>query len=152
MAAVLVHPEVLLDSRLALIHRGQSWLAVADVHYGFAETMRERGGLFPMWGDVTLEERLAALCADYRPETLIINGDLVHGRVRREVFAGFLERLAGMAERVVSVSGNHDRSPTVRAAAFVESHATPGFFFIMGTWIWPYRRDASRSADIFIRR
>jgi len=132
MAAVLVHPEVLLDSRLALVHQTQGWLAVADVHYGFAETMRERGGLFPLWGDVTVEERLAALCADYQPETLIINGDLVHGRVHRFEFAGFLTRLGCMAEQVIFVGGNHDRSPTVRAAGFVESHNTPGFFFHHG--------------------
>jgi metallophosphoesterase superfamily enzyme len=130
--SVPVSPGVVLDSRLALIHREQGWLAVADVHYGFSEAMRASGGLFPVWGDAPVEERLAALCADYGPETLIINGDLVHGRVRREVFGGFLERLAALAPRVVLVGGNHDRSPTVRAAGFVESYAAPGFFFHHG--------------------
>jgi putative SbcD/Mre11-related phosphoesterase len=130
--AVSVSPEVILDSRLALVHRGQGWLAVADVHYGFSGAMRARGGLFPLWGDTTIEERLAELCAEYAPETLLINGDLVHGRVKREEFGRFLGRLADLAPRLVLVGGNHDRSPTARAAAFVESFAVPGFFFHHG--------------------
>ncbi len=132
MATEEIQPGLVLDSRLGLYHRGQGWLAVADVHYGFSEAMRARGGLFPVWGDVTVEERLRDLCADYRPETLIVNGDLVHGRVRRDEFAAFLARLERMAERVVLVAGNHDRSPTARAAAFVDSYRTPGFFFHHG--------------------
>jgi putative SbcD/Mre11-related phosphoesterase len=132
MAVVPIESEVVLDSRLALIHRGQRWLAVADVHYGFSAVMREKGGLFPVWGDATVEERLAALCADHEPRTLIINGDLVHGRVKRDEFAAFVDRLAGMAERLILVGGNHDRSPTVRAAGFVESHEEEGFFFHHG--------------------
>lgn len=130
--SVPVFPEVVLDSRLALVHRGQGWLAVADVHYGFSEAMRASGGLFPVWGDAPIEERLGVLCAEYQPETLIINGDLVHGRVRREAFGGFLQRLARLAPRLVLVGGNHDRSPTAQAAAFVESHSVPGFFFHHG--------------------
>lgn len=130
--SVPVSADVVLDSRLALAHPGQGWMAVADVHYGFSGAMRASGGLFPIWGDATVEERLGALCRDYRPETLIINGDLVHGRVCREAFGAFLERLARLAPRLVLVGGNHDRSPTARAAAFVESHAEPGFFFHHG--------------------
>jgi putative SbcD/Mre11-related phosphoesterase len=127
-----IRPGVWLDARLALVHRRQGWLAVADVHYGYAAAMRDRGGLFPMWGDETVEERLRALCEDHRPETLVVNGDLVHGRVKRETFAAFLGRLGELAERVVLVAGNHDRSPTARAAGFVDRFRTPGFLFHHG--------------------
>ncbi|MEO0447624.1 MAG: metallophosphoesterase, partial [Verrucomicrobiota bacterium] len=127
-----VAPGILLDGRLALIHQEQKWLAVADTHYGYSFTMREAGGLFPLWGDHSLEERLSDLCRDHRPDTLIIAGDLVHGRVKRDLFDAFLDHLQGLAPTLVLIRGNHDRSPTVRAAPFTDGHQENEFFFHHG--------------------
>jgi metallophosphoesterase superfamily enzyme len=40
--------NVLLDSRLALFHEEDKWLAVADLHFGFELSQRMAGHLFPL--------------------------------------------------------------------------------------------------------
>ncbi len=58
----LVSGDVLLDGRLALFHRTQRWLAVADLHFGYELSQRAAGRLMPMWGMASVEERLHELC------------------------------------------------------------------------------------------
>lgn len=132
MASIEVAPRIHLDGRLALFHGAERWLAVADTHYGYSETMRRAGGLFPLWGNETLLTRLEALCADYRPASLIIAGDLVHGRVCRDAFSSFLRCLESLAPELILIRGNHDRSPTVKEAPFVDSCQRGAFFFHHG--------------------
>ena len=105
---VLVSDDVLLDSRLALYHRRERWLAVADLHFGYELSQRAAGALFPMWGMDTIETRLRALLADYRPERLVIVGDFVHDRTARQPAVALLGRLREETE-VVLLAGNHDR-------------------------------------------
>lgn len=132
MAKVAVSAGILLDGRLALFHEGERWLALADTHFGYSEAMRQAGALFPVWGNETILTRLQALCADYRPDFLIILGDLVHGRVCRNEFGDFLQHLRALASKLILIRGNHDRSPTVEAASFVESWSHGAFFFHHG--------------------
>ena len=107
---VLVDPDTLLDARLALYHRTERWLAVADVHFGYELSQRAAGALFPMWGMDGIEARLTALLEDYRPERLVITGDFVHDAAAREPARRLIGRLrqAGGGE-VILVAGNHDR-------------------------------------------
>ena len=125
-----------LDARLALYHRAERWLAVADVHFGYELSQRAAGGLFPMWGMDSIEARLRALLEDYRPERLIVVGDFVHDRTARVPALALVERLrtiggdSGGCE-VVLVAGNHDRR------AFTEGEmrrtfTTERFFFHHG--------------------
>jgi metallophosphoesterase superfamily enzyme len=58
---------VVLDGRLALFHKRQRWLAVADLHFGYELSQRAAGRLTPMWGMQSVEERLVELLRDYRP-------------------------------------------------------------------------------------
>src|SRR5207253_7065164 len=74
----LIAESVLLDSRLALFHEQENWLAVADLHFGFELSQRAAGRLVPFWGMESIETRLRELLCDYRPATLILLGDLVH--------------------------------------------------------------------------
>ncbi len=123
--------ECVLDGRLALYHRSERWLAVADVHFGYELSQRAAGALFPCWGMDEVEERLGELLADYRPERLIIVGDFVHDRAARVPALALLARLEGLGCAVVLIGGNHDR----RAFAADElraSHATERFFFHHG--------------------
>ncbi|MDP4940246.1 MAG: hypothetical protein NWR21_13120, partial [Verrucomicrobiales bacterium] len=60
-ACLEVEPALVLDGRLALYHRTQRWLAVADLHFGYEMSRRRAGGLWPMWGMETVQERLRAL-------------------------------------------------------------------------------------------
>ena len=108
---VLVDADTVLDARLALYHRTERWLAVADVHFGYELSQRAAGALFPMWGMASIEARLTALLEEYRPERLLIAGDFVHDRAAREPARQLVERLraAGGGCEVVLIAGNHDR-------------------------------------------
>jgi DNA ligase-associated metallophosphoesterase len=99
---------VFLDGRLALFHKRQRWLAVADLHFGFELSQRAAGNLFPLWGMQTIETRLNALIRDYKPRHLILLGDLVHDRMAAPVFSRLLRQLRESAD-IILISGNHDR-------------------------------------------
>jgi uncharacterized protein len=103
-----IAPDLVLDGRLALFHRRQRWLAVADLHFGYELSQRAAGRLVPLWGMASVEERLKELLIDYRPRHLIIVGDIVHDRVSATEARDLLQRLASVCEPIV-LSGNHDR-------------------------------------------
>ncbi|MBV9656802.1 MAG: metallophosphoesterase [Verrucomicrobia bacterium] len=132
---VRVAPSVLLDSRLALFHETERWLAVADLHYGYELSLRAAGALVPLWGMDEIETRLRALLAEYRPAQLILCGDLVHSRASRAEARAFLDRLRDLGSadacEVIPLRGNHDR----RAFGADELRAefiTPDFYFHHG--------------------
>jgi putative SbcD/Mre11-related phosphoesterase len=126
----LVGEDVVLDARLALYHRAEKWLAVADVHFGYELSQRAAGGLFPLWGMDSIERRLLTLLADYQPERLIIAGDFVHDRASRPQALELLTKLRGACE-VSLVAGNHDRR-AFDAGELCECCETPRFLFHHG--------------------
>lgn len=131
---MLVAPEVVLDARLALYHRVERWLAVADVHFGYEVSQRAAGALFPMWGMEGVESRLRELVEEYRPAWLIVAGDFVHNRDARTEAAGLVRRLRealGGEGKLVLVAGNHDRR-AFAAGELCEWHATERFCFYHG--------------------
>jgi uncharacterized protein len=99
--------NVLLDSRLALFHEEEKWLAAADLHFGFELSQRVAGNLFPLWGMQSIEARLGELLRDYQPSKLILLGDLVHDRSGAREFFGLITRLREQTD-VVLIAGNHD--------------------------------------------
>ncbi len=127
---VLVDADTVLDARLAIYHRAERWLAVADVHFGYELSQRAAGALFPLWGMDSVETRLGALVDDYRPERLIIAGDFVHDRTAREPALALLARLRARCA-VVLVAGNHDRR-AFAAAEMQVSCVTERFCFHHG--------------------
>jgi len=87
-------------------------LMVADVHVGKAEVFRRLGVPVPAMTSSQTLDRLSASIATCRPDSLIVLGDLIHGRLpaTHTVF----DSLAAWREqhRGISVSllrGNHDR-------------------------------------------
>jgi len=126
---VTIAPGVVLDGRLALFHETERWLAVADLHFGYELSQRAAGRLVPLWGMNSIEERLIELLEDYRPQRLIIVGDLVHNGASLEAASRLLARLRHRCE-VVALAGNHDRhiakaiefSPRWETAEFVFEH------------------------------
>lgn len=126
----LVAKDVLLDGRLALFHRKQRWLAVADLHFGYELSQRAAGRLMPMWGMTSVEERLRELIADFSPRQLIVVGDLVHDRAAATAAAELIQRLSTLCETIV-LSGNHDRKLGA-AIALRDSWQTDGFHFHHG--------------------
>ena len=127
---VLVDADTILDARLAIFHRVERWLAVADVHFGYEISQRAAGALFPMWGMDTAEKRLVALLADYRPERLVIVGDFVHDQAAGPAGRRLLTTLREHTE-VVLVAGNHDRG-AIAASEMCECYATEQFCFYHG--------------------
>jgi uncharacterized protein len=100
--------HVLLDGRLALFHKREKWLAIADLHFGYELSRRAAGWLIPFWGMDSITERLFELLNDYEPERLIILGDLVQDRAARFEARKLLEHVREFCE-VIVISGNHDR-------------------------------------------
>ncbi|MBA2431035.1 MAG: hypothetical protein H0V56_02840 [Chthoniobacterales bacterium] len=113
---------VLLDGRLALFHQEQSWLAVADVHFGYELRQRAAGRLMPMWGMETIEQRLLQLMSEFCPRHLVIVGDLIHDRAAAAEAGQLIQRLAQHTTPIV-LADNHDRElgRSVVAAGFVAS-------------------------------
>jgi uncharacterized protein len=99
--------NVLLDSRLALFHEGEKWLALADLHFGFELSQRMAGNLFPLWGMQSIETRLRELLRDYQPLKLILVGDLVHDKSGAQEFFSLVTRLREQSD-VILIGGNHD--------------------------------------------
>ena len=126
----LVADDLLLDGRLALFHKSEGWLAVADLHFGYEISQRAAGRLVPLWGMASISERLFQLLEEYRPARLIILGDLVHDRSAATEAAQLLQHLAVRCETIV-VAGNHDRRVR-RKIEMVESWETDRFYFHHG--------------------
>jgi metallophosphoesterase superfamily enzyme len=126
----LVAEDVILDGRLALFHQTQRWLAVADLHFGYELSQRAAGRLMPLWGMTSVEERLLALIADYRPLQLVIVGDIVHDRTAIDEARLLLERLAKVCEPI-ALAGNHDRR-IANVISLRESWTSGGFYFHHG--------------------
>jgi metallophosphoesterase superfamily enzyme len=47
----LIAESVLLDSRLALFHERENWLAIADLHFGFELSQRAWPGVSCRFGE-----------------------------------------------------------------------------------------------------
>ena len=130
--AVPVGDGVLLDGRLAIWHEVGKWLALSDVHYGYEVSRRAGGGLWPMWGMATIEERVGELLDDYQPERVILVGDIVDsGAASREALA-WIEGVRERCGELICVAGNHDRGAIRREVEFVDDFGCDGFFFHHG--------------------
>jgi DNA ligase-associated metallophosphoesterase len=109
--------NVLLDSRLALFHEEEKWLALADLHFGFELSQRMAGNLFPLWGMQSIETRLLELLRDYQPSKLILVGDLVHDKCGAHEFFSLITRLREQWDLIL-IAGNHDAEITRRVSKF----------------------------------
>jgi putative SbcD/Mre11-related phosphoesterase len=105
-------PGMWSDARRALWIPEASLLAVADLHLGYAWAHRHAGQLMPITARDTTPERLRALVDDYKPQRLVLLGDIVHRAVPvnpvREALLAVLDCLPPQLA-VTAVAGNHDR-------------------------------------------
>lgn len=122
--------NVLLDARLALFHEHERWLAIADLHFGFELSQRAAGRLVPFWGMESARTRLLQLIAEYRPQYLILLGDLVHDQAAAEPLRRLLRHVSESCD-VVLIAGNHDRKLR-RSMKLLDSFATDRFDFHHG--------------------
>ncbi|MEO7932081.1 MAG: metallophosphoesterase [Chthoniobacterales bacterium] len=108
-SSLLVAENLLFDSRLALFHCTERWLAIADLHYGYELSLRASGALFPDLGMGHIEQNVASLVTDYRPEVVLFLGDLVHTPAATAAFKQWLATLAESIPQLILIRGNHDR-------------------------------------------
>ena len=97
-----------LDVRRALFWPQENALLVADLHLGKASLLRQAGAALPPGTTTQGLARLSSLIADYRPQRLLILGDLVHGTESHaapwlEIFAAW--RDAHPALELMLISG-----------------------------------------------
>ncbi len=105
-----------IDARRALFWSHENALLVADLHLGKASLLRQAGTALPPGTTTEGLARLSSLIADYRPQRLLILGDLVHGTESHaapwlEIFAAWRE--AHPALELLLISGNHDKPATL---------------------------------------
>jgi putative SbcD/Mre11-related phosphoesterase len=100
---------LLLDTRLALFHAAEKWLAVADLHYGYEISQRANGWLIPAWGMQHIEQRLGSLISEYEPTRVILVGDIVHSSVARNEAERFIDALRKLGPELILIRGNHDK-------------------------------------------
>src|SRR6187401_65618 len=117
-ATAKVAPHVTLDSRLALWHERDRWLACSDLHFGHELKQRSLGGLFPLWGMRDIETRLRALLAHYQPRKLILVGDIMDCAGTAEETLALVANLSRECE-VICIAGNHDHPSLQRCSGFV---------------------------------
>lgn len=123
---------LILDGRLALVDAAARWLAVADLHFGYEANRRREGALWPLWGMESVAARLESLVHDWRPETLILVGDVVDGSAAPDEAIQWLAAVHTLAPSLILVEGNHDRGPVRREFDWVDSWQSGNLFFEHG--------------------
>ena len=107
-----LHDDLELDARRAVwLPRSRS-LAVADLHLGEAWVRRARGQLVPLDVADTTVARLRSLLESYRPERLVLLGDIVHAALPLEGIRSAVTDLASLEREGLTLDlclGNHDR-------------------------------------------
>lgn len=102
-----------LDAERALFWPAKSTLLVADVHLGKGASFRRAGVPVPSGDSQRDLQRLAELIERYRPDRLLVLGDLFHTRLARGEpswlgFERFRSAHAGL--HIQAIRGNHDRA------------------------------------------
>lgn len=134
LPATLAGEPVMLDARRALYWPGGRLLALADVHLDREPLLRARG--VADGSTCAGCEEIAALLDDYRPQRLVICGDLMHAPARD--IEPWLNALRGLRDRypgtVFEVAlGNHDAGARLSADLDIEVAAriqVPPFVFL----------------------
>lgn len=107
----LAGEPVMLDARCALYWPGGSVLALADVHLGKGALLRSRDASAPGGRTAADIEEISDLLDEYRPQRLVICGELMHAPARGD--EAWLDVLRGLRRRYGDTrfelaEGDHD--------------------------------------------
>ena len=110
-----------LNAERAAYWARRKCLLVADVHFGKGSVLRRAGITLPSGQTSADLARLDALIAHYRPEQLIVLGDLVHGDALFDapwigLVNAWRQQHADLA--MILIAGNHDRHFDARKLGF----------------------------------
>lgn len=132
VAACEIDENLVLDGRLALYHRRDRWLALSDLHFGYEVSRRRDGALWPLWGASSIAERLESLLDDYRPQTLVLVGDVVDSSAAPAEAISWLQTLHRREIEIILIEGNHDRGACRREFVWKRDHRIEDMFFEHG--------------------
>ena len=120
---------IVLDPSGALWWPERRLLAVADLHLEKGSGFAARGQLLPPYDTAATLSRMAAVVAEYRPETVVCLGDSFHdcGAAARlsDSDAGQLAILTGGCDWLW-ITGNHDPAPPTAWGGVVREEVTVG--------------------------
>ncbi len=140
----LGHELTLID--LALFLPTERALAIADVHLGIEDALQGEGVLVPRDHLAQVQQRLRRIFDELHVtpsdplRKILINGDLRHqfgplSRVEHRESKEFLRWLAGWAEHIILIEGNHDGSLAALAGERVvicKSYSVGDCWFVHG--------------------
>jgi len=117
--------ELTLTNQRALYWDRAGVLVLSDLHLGKAAHFRKHGIALPTQTGAQDLQRLGGLLDYYKPQEVIIVGDLIHAGTNKEVesFRDFRERFADVCFRLIK--GNHDRIPARKLAAIGIDEVNP---------------------------
>ena len=108
----------------ALLWPGAKALVVSDLHLEKGAALARSGTFLPPYDSLETLDRLDALVAQTQPEIVISLGDSFHDPQVIEALGpdllARLQRLTGLVQRFVWVTGNHD--PDIPAALALDFH------------------------------
>ena len=110
----LLGEDLVLHPHRALYWPRLQWLLVSDLHLGKAAHFRRAGAALPGHDDRVLQ-RLEGLVTVFRPERLVVLGDLFHS-VHNHRWAPFAAWVKQLGIPVELVPGNHDILATATTA------------------------------------
>jgi putative SbcD/Mre11-related phosphoesterase len=112
MSSQLAVSGLILDSRHAAWFPREGVLAVADLHLGYAWAHRLSGQLMPITPTSDTRERLIELQRDYKPNEIVVLGDIVHRAMSLNALEEEIRdiyKALSPASRLTFLVGNHDR-------------------------------------------
>jgi DNA ligase-associated metallophosphoesterase len=100
--------ELELNNERAIYWAAQKMLIISDIHIGKSAHFRKHGVPVPSTVGSQDLARLTQLINTYKPEILLITGDMFHNKVNSDVdlFADW--RRVHSAVRCILIKGNHD--------------------------------------------
>src|SRR5436189_2120846 len=128
-----IEPGVWVDARRAIWFERLSILAVADLHIGYNWAHRHSGQMLPLHQPADTIGRLKALRDFYKPDELLLLGDIVHRALPLPQIQAELQKLLSQFKDVRLIAGNHDRFLEKLIPARLEmEHLRADYLFVHG--------------------
>jgi DNA ligase-associated metallophosphoesterase len=103
----VANEELLLHPLRALHWPRMGWLVLSDLHLGKAAHLRKGGAAIPEGHDERTLQRLSTVVEVFRPQRIVILGDLFHSSVNA-AWDRFAEWAGQQSAPIHLVPGNHD--------------------------------------------
>lgn len=100
--------QLILSNERAIYWPARKMLIISDLHIGKSAHFRKSGIQVPDSINLTDLQRLTALMAEFKPEILLVTGDMFHNNINSDTNAFIYWRKNFAQLKVVLIKGNHD--------------------------------------------